>query len=83
MNVDRTSLAQWVVRYLANLLGIDELDVNLRKGIGDYGLDSADAVIMAASLEEHFAIEVEPSIFLEHDRLQEMIDALAAEPAVT
>jgi acyl carrier protein len=65
----------WVVRYLASLLGIDAADVDLTKGLGEYGLDSVDAMIMAGQLEDHFQIEIDPAVFFEYDTLQQMLDA--------
>lgn len=72
---DPAARTAWVVRYLAKSLGIGEGDVNLAKSLGEYGLDSVDAMIMAGELEAHFGIELDPTVFFEYDTLQEMLDA--------
>jgi acyl carrier protein len=72
---DPVALRDWVVRYLARLLELDEQHIDLNKSLGEFGLDSVDAMIMAGELEEHFGIETDPSIFFECDTAQELLDA--------
>ena len=74
---DRAVRQEWVAQYLANLLGIDRFSVDLTKELADYGLDSADAVIMASEFEKNFSVEIDPTIFFECSNLQQMIDALS------
>jgi acyl carrier protein len=75
MNFDPTTVRDWVVRYLAELLQISPRDIDLGKSLGDFGLDSVDAVIMAGELEEHFGVEIDPSVVFEFDTLQGMLEA--------
>ena len=65
----------WVVRYIAKLLSIDARNVDLSKGLADYGLDSVDAVVMAGAFEERFGVEVDLAVAFEFDTLQQILDA--------
>jgi acyl carrier protein len=75
MTFDPTAVRDWMVRYLAELLQISPRDIDLGKSLGDFGLDSVDAVIMAGELEEHFGVEIDPSVIFEFDTLQGMLEA--------
>jgi len=60
----------------------EEIDID--GDVGALGLDSSDAVVLAADLEEWLNLEIEPELFLRHTELrpalQEIVDVLA-EPA--
>ena len=73
---ERTAVRDWIVAYISDLLQIDKSEVNLATSLSHYGLDSADAVIMGAAMEEHFGIELDPSMFIEFSTFQAMIDSL-------
>ncbi len=55
---------------------VDEIDP--AADFGDYGLDSADAVLLAGALEEILDREVEPTILLRHRTLTGLIDELTS-----
>lgn len=75
-NVDNpASRRNWVVRYIAKLLGIDARNVDLSKGLAEYGLDSVDAMVMAGEFEQHFGVEIDPATFFEYTTLQQIVDA--------
>jgi acyl carrier protein len=54
----------WAVAYLAYVLNLPTGEVDLMRGLADYGLDSMDAVVMAGEMEVHFGIEIDPALFL-------------------
>jgi acyl carrier protein len=72
---DVASVRAWLLSYLSNRLGIEEIYVDLRRGLGEYGLDSVDAVIMIGELEEHVGTEIDPKLIFEFDTLEEMLSA--------
>jgi len=72
---DPVALREWVVRYLARLLELDERHIDLGKSLGEFGLDSVDAMIMAGEFEEHFQTETDPSLFFDCDTVQDLLDA--------
>jgi acyl carrier protein len=54
----------WAVAYLAYVLNLPAAEVDLMRGLADYGLDSMDAVVMAGEMEVHFGIDIDPALFL-------------------
>ena len=50
-------------------------DIDLGKTLGQFGLDSVDAVIMAGELEEHFGVELDPGAIFAFDTVQGMLEA--------
>lgn len=77
--VNRAELSDWIARYIADLLQIDARQVELQKGLDHYGLDSADAVIMGAAMEERFDLELDPGVFIECQTFQDVVDALGGD----
>ncbi len=55
---------RWAIAYLAHLLDLPADEIDLMRGLVDYGLDSMDAVVMAGQMEEHFGVEIDPATFL-------------------
>ena len=74
-SVDAAAVREWIVQYLAQVLQIDPRHVDLGKSLGELGLDSVDALILAGELEEHFGVEVEPTAVFEFKSFQGMLDA--------
>lgn len=69
-------LREWVRNYLAQAGKLSPEQVTFAGTLGDYGLDSVDAVLMAGDLEEAFGLEIDPASFLQFDTFEEMICAL-------
>jgi acyl carrier protein len=63
--LNAANAARWARAYLAHLLGKAEADVDLFRPFSSYGLDSMDAVVMVGEMEEHFAAELDPAMFLQ------------------
>lgn len=74
----KESLEVWVRGHLGRVLGVAPDTIELDRKLGDYGLDSVDAVLMAGELEEQFNIEINPATFIRHPTFASMIEALAA-----
>jgi acyl carrier protein len=77
---ERAAVGEWIISYIADLLQIDEDAVDLATDLAHYGLDSADAVIMGAAMEEYFDVELDPGIFIEFQTFQAMIESLDEGP---
>jgi acyl carrier protein len=73
---ERAAVSEWIIGYIADLLQIDKDAVDLATDLAHYGLDSADAVIMGAAMEEYFDVELDPGMFIEFPTFQAMIDSL-------
>ncbi len=70
------NLRRWCTAYLAHILALPESGIDLYRGLGEYGLDSMDAVVMAGELEDHFQLEIDPAVFLRQDSLGALIDGI-------
>ena len=73
-------IARWLVLYLSVLTGLEADDVDPDAPLGDFDLDSHDAVEMAFQFESAFAADVPPETFLRGDR---SIAAIAADLAAS
>ncbi len=80
--IDEMDLRRWIAAYLADLVDLPEDEVVFDTPFKDLGVDSADAVIMGGSLEDHFGIEVEATLFLRNDTIGELIEDLKSEGLV-
>jgi acyl carrier protein len=69
---------EWVRGHLAQVLKVEPGSIVLDKPIGDYGLDSVDAILMAGELEEAFSIEIYPASFIQCDSFEAVVVELAA-----
>jgi acyl carrier protein len=72
----RSVIRQWVLGYLAAVLGIPEQAVELDRTLESYGLDSIDAVLMAGALEDELGFEVDPAAFLQYPTIEAMVAAV-------
>jgi acyl carrier protein len=72
-------LRDWVRGHLAQRVGLAPESIEIDKGLGSYGLDSVDAVLMAGELEEAFNIEIDPARFLQFDSFKQAIEMLAVD----
>jgi acyl carrier protein len=61
----RENVRRWARAYVAHLVTRPESEIDLYRPFSDHGLDSMDAVVMAGEMEEHFAIEIDPGLFLQ------------------
>jgi acyl carrier protein len=75
--LDSGAAREWIVGYLADILQVDHTEVDLAKGLDSFGLDSVDAVIMGAAMEEEFGIELDPTVFIEHRNFQGVLEWLS------
>ena len=54
----------------------DKIDVD--GDLAELGLDSSDAVVLAAELEEWLSLEIEPELFLRHAELRPALEEILA-----
>jgi acyl carrier protein len=71
-------LRDWVRGHLARHVGVAPEEIVFDRTLGDYGLDSVDAVLMAGELEEALGIEIDPAAFIQLDTFEQMIAALGS-----
>ena len=77
-------LASWVTARLAERLGIDPREIDVREPFARYGLDSARAMALAGDLEVHLGRRLEPTLLYEHATVEALVRHLVGgevEPA--
>ena len=70
-------LQDWLAGHIGRHIGVDPETITFDKALADYGLDSVDAILMAGELEQVFAMEIDPSTFIQYETFDAMIAALA------
>jgi acyl carrier protein len=77
-------LATFVRQRIAEYIGSTPDSIDIDGDVAALGLDSSDAVVLAAELEEWLDLEIEPELFLRHTELrpalQEIDQVLQAPP---
>ncbi|MFD7505023.1 acyl carrier protein [Streptomyces sp. NPDC059850] len=71
---DQAALREWLAAEVAVLLGIEPETVDRSARFGEYGLESISGLTLAAAIEDHLGIELDPTVVWDHPS----IDALAA-----
>lgn len=70
----QAELQDWLTTEIAQLLGTEPEDIDRSAAFGEYGLESISGLTLAAAIEDHLGIEVDPTVVWDHPS----IDALAA-----
>lgn len=73
-----SALKAWLVSYLAQLLGVDERQVDPAFSFELYGLDSTAAVGLSGDLGELLGREFDPSIAYDHPTIDALVEHLVA-----
>jgi len=71
--IDEARLREWIRNYLGKLRNVAPESIELDRTLGDYGMDSVDAVLMAGELEDDFETEVDPASFLQYDSFEKLV----------
>ncbi|MGP0070942.1 MAG: acyl carrier protein [Bryobacteraceae bacterium] len=72
-------VSEWVRAHLSKRLGVAPESIDFEKGLGTYGLDSVDGVLMAGELEEAFGVEIDPARFLQCESFEQTVAMLVAD----
>ncbi|GAB2923771.1 acyl carrier protein [Paraburkholderia jirisanensis] len=65
-----TTIQTWLVKYLADLLQLQETEVNLDRKFARFGLDSASIAAMAGELTDWLGVEVDPLLLYSHSTIR-------------
>ncbi len=71
--MDETTVRAWLVSYIADFCSLQESEIDPDKEFADFGLDSVDAIIIGGALEERFDVEIDASIFLRNNNMNELV----------
>lgn len=72
-------IQEWIIANIAEQIGaeLDEIDINER--LDSYGLDSAQAMLLAAQLEDFLGFELSPTLVWHYPTIQAFSERLAEE----
>ncbi len=76
-------IEQWLVHHLAELLGANPQEIDIRQPFISFGLDSAQAVGLAGDLEEWLGRELSPTLIWDYPTIEALARHLALESAET
>ncbi|HHP7232253.1 MAG TPA: phosphopantetheine-binding protein [Xenococcaceae cyanobacterium] len=75
------AIKNWLVSNLAEQLGIEPAEIDVQENIADYGLDSAQAMLMVSRAEKQFGFELSPRLLWYYPTIQSLSERLAEELA--
>ncbi|MCX4692906.1 acyl carrier protein [Streptomyces sp. NBC_01408] len=77
------ALADWLAVESAALLGTAPERIDRTAQFGEYGLDSIAGLTLAAAIEDHLGIEVDPTVIWDHPSIDELAAFLTKGRAAT
>jgi len=85
--VDVETIQHWLVTQIAEQLGIEPQDIDVRLSFSAYGLDSITGVSLAGDLEEWLSISLSPTLLWDYSTVQTLAwylaEAVVNQPAKT
>jgi acyl carrier protein len=75
--MDETQIRHWLAEHLAELLGVNEAQIDIDADFDSFGLDSAAAVAMTGELEEVLGCDIDPSVAYDHRTIRQLSSHLA------
>jgi len=72
----RAELREWMIAYLAQLLGIERSEVDPAQTFEIYGLDSSGAVGLSGDLEELLGVRFDTSLVYDYPTLDGLLEHL-------
>ncbi|MGA1197571.1 MAG: acyl carrier protein [Candidatus Latescibacterota bacterium] len=75
-NRTRDEIEGWLSAYMSEALKIDKAEIDWKKPLQDYGLDSSAAVILLGDLEDFLDAELDPTLLVDHKNLDSLINHL-------
>jgi acyl carrier protein len=67
----------WIVAYLAKLLEVDPIDVDVTIPFDRYGLDSAAAFGLTGELEDWLGREIDPTLLYDYPTIESLVQHLS------
>lgn len=71
-------LRVWMVDYISAVLDLGKEKIGTDAPFDSYGLDSAEAVIMAGVMEEEFHREIDPNMFFDDPSIDGVVRSFQA-----
>lgn len=74
----QTDIANFVTNELAKILKVNPRDIEHNVAFDRYGVDSADAVELTASLGERFKLDLEATLLYDHPTIEALSSHVAS-----
>jgi acyl carrier protein len=71
------ALQNWLVSHLAELLGVDQDEVEVDIPFDRYGLDSSAAIGLTGELSDLLKIDIEPTLLYDYPTVESLVDYLS------
>ena len=71
-------LARFACTRIAEYIDVKPEQIDVDGDLAALGLDSSDAVVLAAELEEWLSLEIEPELFLRYSELRPALEEILA-----
>ncbi len=71
--LEEGAVRRWITEYLAEFLDLPIEEVQSDQPYQAYGLDSADSVLVGGAFEDQFDVEIDATVFLRNDSIDELI----------
>jgi acyl carrier protein len=81
MHGSAIELRDWLIDEVATLLGRPAESIDHAAPFGDDGLDSVSGLTLAAAIEDHLGVEVDPTIVWDHPSIDALAEFLAGQAA--
>lgn len=73
-----SEVRHWIAAYLADLLEIDEDEVDTSIPFDRYGLDSSAAIGMTGEIEDWLGVEIDPTVIYDYPTVDALSSHLGA-----
>lgn len=71
-------IQDWIVSYLADLLAVDEDEIEVTIPFDSYGLDSSAAVGMTGDLGDWLEREIDPTLLYDYPTVEALVKHLSS-----
>lgn len=75
-------IQEWIISYLANLLEIDEEEIDIEEPFDRYGLDSAAAIGLLGDLGTCLKCDLDPTLIYDFPTIETLVNHLISEVLV-
>ncbi|MBE9044167.1 thioester reductase domain-containing protein [Pleurocapsales cyanobacterium LEGE 10410] len=79
--IDADTIATWLTNNIAEQLEVEPNEIDRYEPIENYGLDSAQGMIVVSRAEKQFGLEISPMLLWHYPTIAALSERLAEEPA--
>lgn len=76
-------IQDWLVSHISELLGVKASEMDIRKPLDSYGLDSAQAMMLASKAQKLLGVQLSPMLLWHYPTIESLAQRLAEESEVS